>query len=146
MQESKLMDWLISDLQNRFRLFSHRRGQSQWPDVQQSLTPAQGSAMFSSSAQVSLFWPSVCVVLPSNDNTAAALDRFLFQCYFPLISQASPQVQRVWCVQRRWGKRALPIASSCAPWTNILHMTGLNWVRFVHRPWPRTLTLPKKVT
>lgn len=50
-----------------------------------------------------------------------------------------PQVQQVWCVQRHWGKRASPIASSCAPWTDIRRMTGLNWVRFVHRPWPRKL-------
>lgn len=46
------------------------------------------------------------------------------------------QVQQVWCVQRHWGKRASLIALSCAPWTDTLHMTSLNWVRFVHRPRP----------
>lgn len=50
------------------------------------------------------------------------------------------QVPQLWCARRRWGRRASPIASSCAPWTDTLPMTGLNWVRFVHRPWP-----PKKL-
>lgn len=43
-----------------FRLFSHRKGQSPWPDVQQSLTPTQDSAMFSLLAQVSV---CVCVYI-----------------------------------------------------------------------------------
>lgn len=114
---------------NISRPFSHRKGQSPWPDAQQSLTPAQASAMFSSLAQVSVFLPHL------SNNYPAVFDRFIKDLpSLPLSWWMSPQVQQVWSVQKHWGKRASPIASSCAPWTDILHMTGLNWVRFVHRP------------
>lgn len=125
-------DWLIWDLSNISRLFSRRKGQSLWPGVQQSLTPARASAMFSSLAQVSalLSFISSCKICFSLS---------LFHSYVLLLWWMCLQVQQLWCVQRHWGKRASPIASSCAPWTDILHMTGLNWVRFVHRPRPHKL-------
>lgn len=60
------MDHLIdvrSFFKNVSRPFSRRKGQSPWPDAQQSLTPAQASAMSSSLAQVSVRSP-LCIYFP----------------------------------------------------------------------------------
>lgn len=125
----RLPKWLMWNLLNISRFFSHRKGQSPWPGVQLSLTPTRASAMSSSLAQV-----SALLSLISSCRIFFSLSHFY--CYVLILFL---QVQRLWCVQRHWGKRVSLIALSCAPWTDILHMTGLNWVRFVHRPRPHKL-------
>lgn len=140
------MDHLSDLSSNISRPFSHRKGQSPWPDVRQSLTPAQASATFSSLAQVSVLMPLLIyflynpVSVTSHSWAIISRSSISTRCvsFFSKLGICR-QVQRVWCVRRRWGRRASPTALSCAPWTDILRMTGLNWVRFVHRPRTHTL-------
>lgn len=112
------------------RLFSPRKDLNLWPDVQLSSTPAQASVTFSLLAQVGAFLHFSS--LKKKNHRSLISHNFLIIMTFWWLFCC--QVLQVWCAQRRWGKRASLIALWCAPWTDILRMTGLNWVRFVHRP------------